>query len=239
MARAKYKRTCSECKEVSLVTYRPEPHVKCRACSSRDTAYSSIHARWAEGRTLTRYIYFCSKCTSVRISRSKRKSNLCNSCSKTHAKKRNKHVIYFDFNTMKTVHIKPEKKKYFITCKDCKDIREVAQCTFSTYGKDARCKSCACKAKPRTYEKSDKQVKKQARKLPKPKQVSKEAIEVEIERNRFHRASVKHVAIKTNQEVKDEAMIKLWLSNNKITVLPDVVSDLDLAMGRKTGFCNA
>lgn len=214
--RTKYKRVC-ECGDIAMVGYKPEGHEKCRSCASRDTAYISIHARWAEDRKKTRYIYFCSMCPSVRIMNSKRKSCLCNDCSKAHSK-RKKDYIYFDFVEMKIMNKIKAKKRYFTVCPDCPQdtvvAREITQSSFSQYGGNTRCRSCSGKARVKTMT-GTKSTKTKTKSLG----VSKAAIEKIRDINKAHRKAQKPRKVKPKQTLTEDEMKAKWLLKNKPTII--------------------
>jgi len=215
-----YDRIC-ECGDVARVCYKPKGHEKCRVCASRETAYASIHSRWSEGREKVRYYYFCPTCPSVRVLIDKRKSSYCGVCSRKFSKQEPDKITYC-LKEMKLKIPKP-RKRYFAICPDCPPetaTREVSQSANSKYGIHNRCRPCAVKAKPKSYNKTKPQVRKE---LKKPKVASPQAIKKAQEINREHRVAVQNISrvILVTQTKTEAQMIAEFLKTKSPSVVID------------------
>jgi len=229
--RTKYTRVC-KCGDVATVGYKPKGTEMCRQCRGELQAKEMCGKNVKKDEDKKRYWYFCLNCPSVRSLVDTRKTKYCGACSKKLARKKQPY-IYFDFKEMKM----KVPKRYFAYCDGCHEVREVSQSVFSQYGYNSNCNKH--RKRTATYKKSDKQVKKQARELAKPKQVSKHAIEKEIEANRRHREAQEQIASIPMAKLTEEEMMAIWLSRHNVTVIADTVQASDLGVGMKTGFCRA
>jgi len=230
MPRTKYTRVCIGCGDTATVGYRPKGTEMCRLCRGREQAKDMCGKNVKQEHEKKRYTHFCMMCPSVRVAVDGRKSNLCQSCSRKNARKTVPY-IYFDFEEMKM----KVPKRYFAICPDCPEeiaTREVTQSMFSQRGTIVRCRKCAAKAKVGAkYKKTSTQVIKQAR--PKPKKVSKEAIEKEIAKNREHKIAQATPKLIT-QTLSDDDMMSAWLSDNEVKLVGDLrdISEVHISYGR-------
>lgn len=228
-------RVCIDCGNIKQCsTTRDAQAKRCKNCSAKDVAKNRKGTTSKIPKIV--YWYFCSKCDKVQMKTKRQGSCWCQSCSRTRLRK--PEHIYFDFEEMKM----RMPKRYFVICPDCPPeiaTREVSQSMFSQKGAIVRCRSCASKAKPKKYKKTNTQIAKESRPMSKTKKTSIKAIEKEIEKNREYKSileSEKKKAI-PEQKLTDKQMMDLWLKSHKPTVVPDVVTDLQLVTGIKTSFC--
>jgi len=213
--RTKYTRTC-KCGDVAEVGYKPKGTEMCRQCRGEIQAKEMCGKNTKRDKDKKRYTHVCAMCPNVRVTVDSRKSNLCGSCSRKHAR-RKKPYIYFDFKEMKM----KAPKRYFAYCDVCDGVREVSQSAFSQYGYNNNCRKHAKRRK--MNKKSDMQIVKEARKKPKSKEISEASIKKIRKINREHRKEMTEVAnkklkitpqVKTNEEMKAE-----FLKKNTVTVI--------------------
>jgi len=202
-----YLRVC-KCGDENWVGYIPKENQECRKCSASKLGYAMSQNNRKPDDEKKTYEHNCTGCGKVRHLNSnpdKRKTTLCIDCSR---------------GTKKVT----DKKRYFATCPDCPPetaTREISQSSFSQYGSDTRCRSCAVKAKPKVYRKSAMQTVKQSRSLSKNSSVPKEALAKVREINRQHREAQKGRPKLITQTKSEEDMVKEFLKKNKPSVVID------------------
>jgi hypothetical protein len=100
----RYTRVCNTCGREDKVTYSNVLGRDCMSCAKKK-AMVSIVAKRNANRIYIKYWYICPHCPNVRITRTKRKTNRCASCSRNKAKTYIQYFIKFDFNTMSYIKV--------------------------------------------------------------------------------------------------------------------------------------
>jgi len=202
-----YLRVC-KCGDENWVGYIPKENQECRKCSASKLGYAMSQNNRKPDDEKKRYEHKCTGCGTVRYLSSnpdKRKTTLCVDCSR------------------KQIRV-TDKKRYFTTCPDCPPetaTRQISQSSFSQYGANVRCRSCAGKAKPKVYRKSPMQIAKQSRSLSKNSSIPKEALDKVRDINRKHREAQKPNVKLITQTKSEDDMIKEFLKRNKPSVVID------------------
>jgi hypothetical protein len=224
-----YTRVCPDCGDVATITYKPKPGTKCRVCSSRDTANSTILTRWKPGRKKKVYYYFCPSCSNIRVLSAKRKTPYCGDCNRI-ASKQPKIYIYFDLKDMKM----RVPNRYFRICPMCPEDNNTKQVKQAAHAGIRPCRHHAQQLMSEEQKKlkEERRLKSLSktldsrppkRKKPKKKYVSKQAIERAKKINQEHKAKLEELADEvTNipkQTKTDKEMMDEWLKTNKPTII--------------------